>query len=306
MNFTRLILTRKGALEMTLFKPYSTADDATFLGQVRELLKGVSIKQGEAYADFKDGDKVARMSLAQLLTVNPAKSNLAGILGWVGCGLGVLLVLGTTVYFVKGLKRSAKRAAREVDPAPVAVVSPALTATSNNGHGSNGSNGSNGNGNGASHPAVAAQVEKAGQFRTAGEFKAKGKSTPIVGSQQRSALPKKLNGSQKLKREFDYNRYFADLMSTVSSSTLAERQAANGIMLDRAQLGNAPEANGSAHPAERFTANTDIIAHQNALIEEQRRLIQEQTKLIEEKSRLIAEKNSLLKLQAELIEHKML
>lgn len=114
-----------------------------------------------------------------------------------------------------------------------------------------------------------------------------------------------LNGHASRRRKiFDYNRYFADLMSTVSGHTGA-LEGAGALALPNA----APQVvnSGAIQPSNAaFQANSELIASQTAFIEEQRRLIQEQTRVIEEKTRLIAEKNQLLKMQTEMIESKLL
>ena len=142
--------------------------------------------------------------------------------------------------------------------------------------------------------------------------KPKLKSAPAPAAPRKNAvLAKKISNDANFrkKRAFDYNRYFADLMSTVSGHGPAmDAASANGYSLDR--NGNpvaAANGNGnSSTPDGSFNVNSEMIGHQTTLIEEQRRLIQEQTKLIEEKSRLIAEKNQLLKMQSEFIESKLL
>jgi hypothetical protein len=109
------------------------------------------------------------------------------------------------------------------------------------------------------------------------------------------------------KRVFDYNRYFTDLMSAVSNSSLIETQASEASSeSDRAAV--APQASEPAAPlpSNLHGMNSEMIANQRRLIEEQKRLIQEQTRLIEEKSTLIAEKNQLLKMQSEWIDSKLL
>jgi hypothetical protein len=124
---------------------------------------------------------------------------------------------------------------------------------------------------------------------------------------------------QNRRRVFDYNRYFSDLMGTVSNYTSGIEPVSapvNGSSVDLPEP-NAPKLPVSPHlngntpkptaPATSilFDANQDLIANQASFIEEQRRLMQEQTRLIEEKSKLIAEKNQLLKLQSELFENKL-
>jgi hypothetical protein len=117
--------------------------------------------------------------------------------------------------------------------------------------------------------------------------------------------PLKLNGHASRRRKiFDYNRYFADLMSTVSGHNGALEGAGPVALPSNGQqivdTGSVQLSNGA------FRANSELIASQTAFIEEQRRLIQEQTRVIEEKTKLIAEKNQLLKMQTEMIESKLL
>ena len=129
------------------------------------------------------------------------------------------------------------------------------------------------------------------------------------------------------KRLFDYNRYFADLMSSVSGhmayaqQDAAVRNGQNGMAAFpegyQASANGAPQtANGHGTSTGRVDSSRDLfstaeiqsqmIATQKALIEEQRRLIHEQSKLIEEKSKLIQEKNRLLDRQSEMLDQKLL
>lgn len=111
------------------------------------------------------------------------------------------------------------------------------------------------------------------------------------------------NGAQR-RKTFDYNRYFTDLMTSVSGYAVnLENFQANGRR--HASVAIEPEQrNGS--DSVLLKANADLLSHQKSLIEDQQRLIQEQSKVIEEKSRLIAEKSQLLKMQSELIDSKLL
>lgn len=127
----------------------------------------------------------------------------------------------------------------------------------------------------------------------------------MVGPKKTNGKPLKLNGHASHRRKiFDYNRYFADLMSTVSGHT-GGLEGTSPVAIPN----NAPQSanSGSMQLSNgTFQANSELIASQTAFIEEQRRLIQEQTRVIEEKTKLIAEKNQLLKMQTEMIESKLL
>jgi len=132
---------------------------------------------------------------------------------------------------------------------------------------------------------------------------------PKLGSPTfRKAVNGKHHGGHR-KRAFDYNRYFSDLLSAVSSHSNQFEAApvnTNGYALEAGRFISPPPSQvAPLAPAAVLSANSEVIAHQKALIEEHKRLIQEQTKLIEEKTQLIAEKNQLLKLQTEFIEQKL-
>lgn len=117
------------------------------------------------------------------------------------------------------------------------------------------------------------------------------------------AKGKHANGAQR-RKTFDYNRYFTDLMTSVSGYAVnLENFQSNGRRHESVVLQPEPQ-NGS--DTVLVKANSDLLGHQKALIEDQQRLIQEQSKVIEEKSRLIAEKSQLLKMQSELIDSKLL
>ena len=119
---------------------------------------------------------------------------------------------------------------------------------------------------------------------------------------------KLVNGRHSHRRKiFDYNRYFADLMSTVSGHAGQLEGASSLLLAQPAAAAPQAVANGTGQPANAtFRANSELIASQTAFIEEQRRLIQEQTRVIEEKTKLISEKNQLLKMQTEMLENKLL
>jgi hypothetical protein len=122
----------------------------------------------------------------------------------------------------------------------------------------------------------------------------------------------KVNGtnghhSSRRKKVFDYNRYFTDLMSAVSNSSIIEPVAGESPRASET-LVLAPESveRLSSASINLRNAQTEILASQKVLIEEQKRLILEQSRLIEEKSKLISEKNQLLKMQSEWIDSKVL
>jgi len=131
---------------------------------------------------------------------------------------------------------------------------------------------------------------------------------PVQTAKSNGKSLKLLNGRHSHRRKiFDYNRYFADLMSTVSGHA-GQLESASVFLAQPAATAPHEGTNGSHQPSNNvaFRANSELIASQTAFIEEQRRLIQEQTRVIEEKTKLISEKNQLLKMQTEMLENKLL
>ncbi len=294
IQYTAQLLGRGGVLNVI-----ATCDKGFDRDALRDLLvKGITFNAGQRYADFHQGDPLSTLALTGLvgygapLEAQPAKGILdaaATHAVWVAVGgVVVILVVACFVVFGRARRRVPKghsiRAQTDFKPASVAVTSTSTKTSPPDLE--------------SARPTI---TPKAPNLKS---IPAQPPATP----RKNAVLAKKLSAdSLRKKRAFDYNRYFADLMSTVSThGPTMEAAAANGFTLDR-NGSTPPGGSNIASSAEgAFTTNTDLIAHQTTLIEEQRRLILEQSKLIEEKSKLIAEKNHLLKLQAELIENKML
>ena len=259
----------------------------------------VALNPGEAYADFKQDDQVASLTVATSIPSDGKPQAVAGMAAgmlpiWIGLSLAASAAIVAFVLVVKRLRHKPVRsrvvatALPDVTPAPQPVSSPVPPA-------------------GKPAPAV---TETATAAPPAPASKPKPAPLPVRPAPLSRPMPA-FNSQQSLrrKRAFDYNRYFADLMSTVSSHGPAmESTGANGAPAEPEKLSPAPTPVSSGTPVQQslFTANLELIAHQTSFIEEQRRLIQEQARLIEEKSRLIAEKNQLLKMQSELMENKLL
>jgi len=210
----------------------------------------------------------------------PAPGSMTPIL--IGCGLLVLaVVVGVLVW--KGKSKPKTREARSESPSDPAG-NPAKESAS-------------------PAPAVAPSRSNLIKAQNQGQLpKTKPPSTnsawkkPVLSDRASSGSVRE---SSSRKRTFDYNRYFADLMSTVEGHTgSAESGNASGYQSDTTQYTNPQTAaEGGASPAG-VTPQADLIASQASLIEEQRHMIQEQSKLIEEKNRIIAEKDRLLKRQS--------
>ncbi|HZL43986.1 MAG TPA: hypothetical protein VFD66_11995, partial [Verrucomicrobiae bacterium] len=112
------------------------------------------------------------------------------------------------------------------------------------------------------------------------------------------------NGAHR-RREFNYQKFYSDMMLEVSAGPSIAQPALNGKRVASAIPDRVLSTDGTMHQSI-VRANRELIANQTQLIQEQKRLLQEQGRLIEEKSRLIHEKTQILEKQAELLERDML
>ena len=107
INYETRLLGRKGVTVVELV--VNPAQLATTMPAYQSLLTGYSYKQGETYAEYKPGDKLAKYGLVGLVTagavVVAAKTGLLAIILAFGKKLWVLLVAGVAavVNFVKRL-----------------------------------------------------------------------------------------------------------------------------------------------------------------------------------------------------------
>ena len=279
VNHTVLLLGRSGALSAIAVRPYHGSADLT---QLKQLMKGITFKEGERYADYQDGDKIATTSLAKLITGDDSLAGskdavvrlsesepVEGKGSWasfvvfgcvVGCaGVGAAL-LG------RKLRRMKKHAVSQ------SIAQPAGTDAT---------------------PSVEAGSEVGGP---------KPKTEPVGGPAE--ALRNKRRFTRR-RKVFDYHKFYTDMVLQVSHTSEAETSAPGWSPYDAGRVIYVLSQDGGASQAVPG-ANSDLISNQKSLIEEQKRLIQEQTKLIEEKTKLIKEKNQLLDRQAELIESHIL
>jgi uncharacterized membrane-anchored protein len=296
INYVAQVLGRQGVLTFTaIYNGATTPDD------LKVLLSKISFRTGEAYTDYKPGqDRVSDLTLAQIAArlgdPDPANAgataaNIRLIAVWVGVSVAAALGIAALVVASGRLVRAAKRLRRQVPvnsiAAAVNIPAPAASTPA------------------SSQPAVPGTKTQPAPSRNG--FQPKLAPTPSTGKARNGGFAKGINGHSKSKRrEFDYNRYFIDLMATVSSHGLAlESVQLNGRQVEVPVVPAVSGSNGNGYVPAPYNANSELIANQTTFIEEQRRLIQEQAKLIEEKSKLIAEKNQLLQIQRELIDNKL-
>jgi uncharacterized membrane-anchored protein len=77
VNHSVVLLGRRGVLDVTMVKAYQGLPD---LVSLNELVKNISFKRGQSYADYQKGDKTAVVSLANLVVNDeaPAASEASG------------------------------------------------------------------------------------------------------------------------------------------------------------------------------------------------------------------------------------
>jgi len=266
VNDTVLLLGRRGVLEIITVQPYEASSDSLPLQQ---LIKNIMFKKGQRYIDYENGDKIADVSLSQLIIDDKHPAGSRDLMASSGGGVVVWIysVLAGFAVMVGGMLLYQKRRQPGVrstiyENGEHAIV--AARASSGNGHG-------NGSGSVSAGPVVQ-----------------RGRSTPDD------------RGKLRRKKVFDYSKFYTHVVMELSSKS----NAVAGPMLN----GNGRSNNhtiGTNNGAANQTiadATLDLIASQKNLIEEQKHLMQQQTRLIEERRKLIEEQNALLKRQAEMIE----
>ena len=268
VNDTVLLLGRRGVLEIITVQPYAAS---SALVDLQQLIKNITFKEGQRYADYESGDKNADVSLSQLIiddkqpagSRNLMASSGGSVVVWIYSGLAgcVVMVLGMLLY--------QKRRQRRV---PGAIYT-------NGRHAIAAARAASGNGHGNGSASVSAR--------------------PVM--QKDVSLPDN-HGKLRRRRVFDYSKFYTHVVMELSSkSNTVAGPMLNGRSNNHAVNGT----NGTNTEAASQTvagATLDLIASQKNLIEEQKRLMQQQTRLIEERRKLIEEQNGLLKRQAEMIE----
>ncbi len=262
INHTLVLLGRRGVLDITAIKAFQGSSN---LLPLKQLIKNISFKNGQSYADFQKGDKTTGVSLANLvvddehpaaseagqnLTVRTASDPFAWIYSFyylLGGGVVVLLVL------LSIMKLSKRKKNRRIHHGEQSLA--ATSGLSTNGNGLNGVklNGSNGH---------------------------------IV----------------RRKRASNFGKFYTSMILELSSNECNWPLVQNGN--SGAHTAKMPSPlNGSELDPAIVNANLQLITIQKNLIEEQRRFMQQQSKLIDEKSQLIEEQSRLLERQSDVIEN---
>ncbi len=286
VNYSVCLLGRRGVVQMIAVLPSGANVD---LAPVRDVAKGIAFREGERYADYSAGDKLATQSLAGLVTGSSGSSRLAGIKNSLienkrtvaAAGLAVAC-LGLGAIGVNKLRR---------DRARRASLSRGVAATLGNGNGQVVHAAANGNG--------------AAPARNGGTQKF---SKPVLAARNGQSFK---HDGRKRKKHFRYHAFYSEMVMKLSSSNYGASTApvvSGGEYYDSTggQLSMSAARNGAAARSEQTRALAEetakLIEGQQKLIEGYRNLIEEQNKLIEEKSRLLAAESRNLSKDTEVLE----
>jgi uncharacterized membrane-anchored protein len=279
INYKVLLVGRMGVIEVTAIQP---AGAATGLPPLEELAKKIDFKDGLRYDDYKSGDKLASLSLVELIVNDqelayqrpPVASSFFG--SWIFFALIGCLVVAGTVGCVVLVKRLARHEIHTETYGTQTIAS----LISNSGA-SNHSNG-NGNGHGPSRKPLAAESA----------LRINGKNGKNGGR----------NGGRR-KVTFDYSKFYVDFVMSSTNATGAG--AVNEIStIGLTEVAPAPEASPVPDTRVRVGSTAEdmeLVERLRILIEEQKRLIHQQTRLIEEKNKFIEEQNEFLERQSALV-----
>lgn len=298
LNETVVLLGRKGVLQITAVH---SSSDALPLKQI--IAGNILFKDGERYEDYQSGDKVAEITLPQLITgqkpASPTNEFSGVVAAWVYSGLGACLVLGGLAVVLRRKKNLHRPAPVQTQAfAEKAAVAPTMAASAV-------ANGT------SSHHTLPSQ-KNGGQN----------------GHAQPEAVPAAGNGAKPLSRNrrrkiFDYSKFYTDVVRELTLHSYSGAASVNGRgpVNGRANgyangngngngsgngnNGHNGRANGHANGANGSGMNDalkveieKLIATQKNLIEEQKCLLEQQTKLIAEKRWLIEEQTAFLKNQS--------
>ncbi|MGA3283559.1 MAG: DUF2167 domain-containing protein [Verrucomicrobiota bacterium] len=263
VNDTAMLLGRRGVLGIITVRPYQASSDSVPLQQ---LIENITYKEGQRYADYQSGDKIADISLSGLIVddKHPAASRTliassgGSVVAWIYSVLAGCVVMGGGVLVYQ------KRRQRRVQSAIYASGRHPAAARLPSG---------NGQGSGSGSDGVKPYTEKTGSMADN-------------------------RGKLRRKKVFDYSKFYTHVVMELSSRS----NAGAGPMLNGRTNNHAYETSEAGANQTIASATLDLIASQKNLIEEQRRLMQQQTRLIEERRKLIEEQNALLKRQTEMIE----
>jgi hypothetical protein len=294
ISHTVRLMGRRGVLDVTAVHSDKSLQKSIPL---KELAQGVAFREGENYASYQSGDKLAVAGEVELLasdSASPESGAYHNLYAW-GIGLGAV-ICGLATGGVMVLKKTNRRKGSHGRASSVSgAFSPSLGAEA--------SPEPSGSGPQMRSTFIADRSKRSVELPPVAL-----KTPGPAGKANNNHNNHHHHGAHRRKM-FDYNRYFTDLMSAVSNhGNLTETTPVNGHSAEtgRMEAFSEPVESEPSRPLAAFHDNSEMISQQKNLIEEQKHLIEEQSRLIEEKSRLIAEKNQFLKMQTELIDTKLI
>jgi len=311
VNYTLQRLGRRGVLQASVVKQRHDFSDFAI---VREAIRAITFKPGEDYRDYKDGDKLATASMAELITAedSPTGSFLTGNGAaalatastsgfravWIGLGVIGCVGLAGTVMLARRFRQyranqpgqaqpeTAARGGRHRNGSTRLKLDVRSKASKHQySHPQNG----NGNGNGSKRRRMFNYHKFYTEMVLQGPAPSVSEPMPVYNG---------FNGYN------GYNGYNGNGNGNSNSNGNGNGHNGNGSESGMHAESSSSSANGSG--SDMLGAHSELIASQMALIEEQKRLIHEQARLIEEKSKLIFEKNQLLDRQSEMIDNNLL
>jgi uncharacterized membrane-anchored protein len=289
LSRTAALLGRHGVLQITIVQPYSLSG----MPSLNELAGKIAFKNGERYIDYRGGDKVAEIGLAELIlgekqsqSASLASDGSGTIAVWIYCGLAVGLVTGGGAMFLRRNKtphHHRHRHGRFHAPIPVPAIQNKLPANN----------------------VPSNQLSLALKYD-----ESNGHAIPIPISNHRNGW--KPFKRKRRKRVYDYSKSYMNIMRQLSHDSYLSASATNG---KSSSSGHADgHSNGHGHGDINVHANghsngatenqtikpeiVSLITSLQSLIEEQKSLLEQQVRLIEEKSRLIEEQTAFLEAQA--------
>jgi len=307
VNYTLQRLGRRGVLQASVVKQRHDFSDFAI---VREAIRAITFKPGEDYRDYKDGDKLASASMAELITAenSPTGSFLTGNGAaavatastsgfravWIGLGVIGCVGLAGTVLLARRFRQY-----RANQP-------------------------------GQAQPETAPRAGKNRNGSTRLKLDVRSKAPKHQYSHAQNGNGNGNGNGSKRRRMFNYHKFYTEMVLQGPAPSVSEPMPGyNGFNGYNGYNGNGNGHNGhgnghNGNGSESVThaesssggangsgtnmlgAHSELIASQMSLIEEQKRLIHEQARLIEEKSKLIFEKNQLLDRQSEMIDNNLL
>jgi uncharacterized membrane-anchored protein len=321
VNYSVRLFGRRGVLEFIAVQPYQADFD---LSPLREIVKGISFRDGERYSDYKSGDMLANVTMAQLAVSEnrpgsvsaSSASKWRSMVLWGAIGLAVLLFAGVGIVLLKNLLRGSH-----------SHVAPRQTAASS----------------GVQQPVSAGWEQPPASHASA---QAPVGASAITLTTEKSTVSRegitKLNGrpskqGRRRKKQYNFHLFYSDMIMNLTRWNYVGgfgtyvSDYAHGIT-DSAPGQVGDDANGTVHngngvngkmgsgtngthgaPTPDRTTQSDaaksiatetskLIENQQKLIEGQRKLIEEQNKLIQEKSKLIDFESAVLEKQSEMVE----